>query len=244
MRTRTIRRAAERKALKAAVRAGFQSASAAQVTANRQNAQKSTGPVTAEGKAASSQNRVTHGLARHNGPFALLPTENPAEYADLLNGYLAEHKPATPTETDLVHTMAESRWLRNRAQNLQAGCFDPATGLATNEKSLSLYIRYENTYNRAYNAAFKQLQTMRAERRKLEIGFEAQKSKQAAEQRAQEKQQMKKDAHYWDMLKKDAETCNEIGRILTQKFEGMKFSPTFPNIMEDEIQKHIMKHAA
>jgi hypothetical protein len=214
------------------------------LAANRENAQKSTGPTSDEGKAVSSQNRLTHGLARHNGRFAVLPTENPDEYADLLNGYLEEHQPTTPTERDLVHTMAESRWLRNRAQNLQAGCFDPETGAATNEKSLSLFIRYENTYNRAYNAAFRQLQSLRAERRKTALGFEAQKRQQAAETRAQEKHQMKKDAHYWDILKKDAETCHELGRNLMQKLDGMKLSPDFPQRLDAEIAKHTMKQAA
>jgi hypothetical protein len=287
MRARTLRRAAERAALKAARKAGLQLSAPQQtaapaappnpslvtappqssepqaaflhpgspfpllaeitpnrLAANRENAQKSTGPVTDEGKAVSSQNRLTHGLARHNGRFALLPTENPDDYADLLNGYLAEHNPTTPTEKDLVHNMAESRWLANRAQNLQATCFDPATGLATNEKSLSLYIRYESTYNRAYKAAFKQLQSLRADRRKAELGFEAQKRQQAAETRAQEKHQMKKDAHYWDILKKDAETCHELGRNLMQKLDGMKLSPDFPQRLDAEIAKHTMKQAA
>jgi hypothetical protein len=34
----------------------------AQINANRENAQKSTGPRTAEGKAASSRNGLKHGL--------------------------------------------------------------------------------------------------------------------------------------------------------------------------------------
>ena len=37
-------------------------ATAAKVSANRRNAEKSTGPRTAEGKAAAAQNAVKHGL--------------------------------------------------------------------------------------------------------------------------------------------------------------------------------------
>ncbi len=37
-------------------------ASEAQISANRQNAEKSTGPRTDEGKAVASQNAVKHGL--------------------------------------------------------------------------------------------------------------------------------------------------------------------------------------
>jgi hypothetical protein len=116
----------------------------ARLAANRENALKSCGPTSEEGKAISSQNRLKHGLARHNGRFAILPTEDADAFAELLDNYLAEHEPTTQTETDLVHAMAESLWLRNRAQNLQPSCFDPNTGAVIDHKSLTLYIRYEN----------------------------------------------------------------------------------------------------
>ena len=47
-----------------------------QINANRQNAQKSTGPKTAEGKAAVSQNAVKHGLFAQS----LIYGENEADY--------------------------------------------------------------------------------------------------------------------------------------------------------------------
>ena len=46
-----------------------------QINANRQNAQKSTGPKTAEGKATSSKNAVKHGLFAEE---AVIYGENPA----------------------------------------------------------------------------------------------------------------------------------------------------------------------
>ena len=92
------------------------------LAANRENALKSCGPKTEEGKAISSQNRLKHGLARHNGRFAVLPTEDASAFDELLANYLTEHEPTTQTETDLVHAIAESVWLRNRAQNLQPSC--------------------------------------------------------------------------------------------------------------------------
>jgi hypothetical protein len=48
----------------------------AQIKANRQNAQKSTGPKTDEGKAAASQNAVKHGLFAES----VIKGENEAEY--------------------------------------------------------------------------------------------------------------------------------------------------------------------
>jgi hypothetical protein len=211
------------------------------LAANRENAQKSCGPKTETGKSISSQNRTTHGLARHNGRFALLPTEDPTEFAQLLNDFTEEHQPATPTEMSLVHTMAESLWLRNRAQNLQITCFHPTTGDVVNEKSLSLFLRYENTYNRAFNSSLNQLLRVRSEKRKAELGFEAQQRRQQAELRTQEKHQMKKDAHYWDILKKDGEACHQISKNALLEMDAMERNPDFPAQFEAELQKRNVK---
>jgi hypothetical protein len=206
----------------------------ARLAANRENALKSTGPTTPEGKAISSQNRLKHGLARHNGRFAVLPTEDAFAFAELLSNYLNEHEPTTQTEVDLIHTMAESLWLRNRAQNLQPSCFDPQTGAVIDQKSLTLYIRYENQYTRAHASSLRELLRGRAERRNAALGFEAQ-------QRAQEKHRMKKDAHYWDILKKDAEACHELTRNLTQKMDAMKQNPDFLTQLAAEFALHNVK---
>ncbi len=52
-------------------------ASAAQIEANRRNAQHGRGPNTARGKFHSSQNAIRHGLA---GRIVVLPTEDMAAY--------------------------------------------------------------------------------------------------------------------------------------------------------------------
>jgi len=49
----------------------------AQIKANQQNAQKSTGPQTVEGKTIVSQNAVKHGLFAAE---AVIKGENPADY--------------------------------------------------------------------------------------------------------------------------------------------------------------------
>ena len=58
--------------------------SPAQLTANPANSQSSTGPKTETGRAISSQNRTTHGLARHNGVFVLLSSEDPIGFESLI----------------------------------------------------------------------------------------------------------------------------------------------------------------
>jgi hypothetical protein len=49
-----------------------------QLEANRKNATLSTGPRTADGRAVSSRNAVTHGLL---SAMVLLPSEDPAHLA-------------------------------------------------------------------------------------------------------------------------------------------------------------------
>ena len=58
--------------------------SSAQLNANQQNAQKSTGPRSDAGKAASSQNARTHGLAARQ--FVILPGQQ--EEFDAFSGEL------------------------------------------------------------------------------------------------------------------------------------------------------------
>lgn len=73
--------------------------SEAQIAANQANTQHSTGPNTTAGKAVSSRNRLSHGLA---GAFILLNTENKAEYENLLRSLQDEYQPSTATEQLLV----------------------------------------------------------------------------------------------------------------------------------------------
>ena len=88
----------------------------AQIRANQQNAQHSTGPSTDAGKAASCQNNFRHGLT---GAFRVLPSENQEEFDRLAAGLQAEHQPTTLTELMLVEKMAQHYWLSQRAQRLQ-----------------------------------------------------------------------------------------------------------------------------
>jgi hypothetical protein len=88
--------------------------------ANRRNAQLSTGPRTAEGKAAVSQNPVTHGLrARH----AVLLIENRAEFTRLCVEMYDEWNPLSPTEIHLVEDMAVTRWKQRRLELLESNCY-------------------------------------------------------------------------------------------------------------------------
>jgi hypothetical protein len=158
---RTIRRAAERKARKEAMKA-----SRAQMTTNQANAQLSTGPRTEAGKTASSQNRRTYGLT---GAFVVLPHEDENEYQALYEGLLKEHQPATGTEQILVKKMAQHQWMADRALYQQANCFYKEDFFAF-EKQISLFMRYHTMHDRAFHKAMTELRKAQKERQQQELG--------------------------------------------------------------------------
>ena len=132
-----------------------------------------------------------------------MSTEDPLGFEALKQTLAEEHQPATETESILVNGMAESHWLANRAQNLQASCFDPSSGAITNEKPFSLYLRYQTTHSRASHKSLNDLLKLRAERRKAEIGFEAQKGKLTQQRLTNEAQEFKNKILKIDLLEKN-----------------------------------------
>ena len=166
-------------------------ATIAQFLANQSNAHRSTGPTSETGKQKSSRNRTKHGLCHHNESFFLLTDENPDKFNELRAALQTEHQPQTETERILVQRLADHEWLRMRALRLQQTCiFEGQHVLATEQ--FALYMRYQTTHERAFYKALKELQTIRAQRIKEQIGFESQKREQAAEQRAAETHHLKK----------------------------------------------------
>ena len=82
-----------------------------QQQANRQNAQKSTGPTTPEGREAIRFNALTYGLRTRQ---TILPSENRAVYSQLWDELEAEWQPQTRTERIYLETMVTSQWLLRR----------------------------------------------------------------------------------------------------------------------------------
>jgi hypothetical protein len=90
---------------------------------NRANAQHSTGPRSEAGKQRSALNALTHGLTART---AVLPSEDPAAFEQHHRQFENEYRPATPTETQLVHELADTSWRLNRIPLLEAGLLSPA----------------------------------------------------------------------------------------------------------------------
>ncbi|HXM42424.1 MAG TPA: hypothetical protein VN924_14315 [Bryobacteraceae bacterium] len=93
----------------------------AQIAANRENAKKSTGPRTAEGKAASSRNRLLHGLRANK--HILLDDDQPEDFLLLLKSLDAAFRPVGEGEEMLVTQIAADQWRLDRALPMEAGIY-------------------------------------------------------------------------------------------------------------------------
>ena len=88
----------------------------AQIEANRLNAQHSTGPRSAEGKAVSRFNSLKSGIYAKS---RVLPGEDPAELESLAEAYRSEYQPSGQDETELVDLLIQSAWNQRRLDRLQ-----------------------------------------------------------------------------------------------------------------------------
>lgn len=168
----------------------------AQQRANRDNAQYSTGPKTAEGKAESSLNRLQFGLTGDS--FVVMPWEKQEEYNALIERLNAEHQPETPIEEMLVQKMAQHYWLSQRAlllQDLQFSFDRPSCETADDERQLALFMRYHTSHERSFQRYWNELRSHRKEKENRQIGFESQKRAQVRELRHESEEMRKEELH-------------------------------------------------
>jgi hypothetical protein len=92
-------------------------ASEAQIAANRLNAQKSTGPKTAQGKAAVARNPLRHGMTAET---VVLFDELEAEFEAFHKGLISDLRPRGTTECSLVERIAILGWRLRRASRAEA----------------------------------------------------------------------------------------------------------------------------
>jgi hypothetical protein len=128
--------------------------SEAQLTANRANAQHSTGATTEAGKAKSSMNALKHGLT---GKTVLLPTDDADEYNYILNAYVNSYQPATAEELNLIQAIVDSTWRLKRCRILETGILvkgemefaskyeDQSPGRRTQLIHTEAYLKYEKS---------------------------------------------------------------------------------------------------
>jgi hypothetical protein len=92
-----------------------------QVAANRRNAQKSTGPITDEGKQHSRCNAVRHGLTAETVIGAL---EDAEDYKAFEAAITADYDAQSAVERELVLRLASLLWRLRRATTIETGLFE------------------------------------------------------------------------------------------------------------------------
>ena len=155
--------------------------------ASRNNGAKSKGPVTPEGKAASSQNAGRHNLC--TGELVLLTNEDPREFHRLMEDYIVRFQPIDGVELDLVHKMIAATWREKRVAAMETSLFElemirqqpdvdeeyesitPAArqtlalfGTDDTATAAALLFRYGSTARRAFASAFRLLRELQGDR--------------------------------------------------------------------------------
>jgi hypothetical protein len=92
-------------------------ATTTQITAALANAQLSTGPRSAEGKAASSKNALKLGLYAQT---PILPGEDAEELAALARSFTGRFRPQTPIEEAFLEDLVRAEWLKRRYRRIEA----------------------------------------------------------------------------------------------------------------------------
>jgi hypothetical protein len=152
----------------------------------RANGAKSRGPVTPEGRAASSRNSLRHGFTARS---VVLPTESQEDFQALLDSYTHQFHPRGGVEMDLIQAMAAARWRLQRMCSIETALLSTEIArrnedideefenmhdvdrlawvfqkLADHGQTLALLMRYEGALNRSYDRAFKQLLLLQSTR--------------------------------------------------------------------------------
>jgi hypothetical protein len=135
-------------------------ATTAQLLANRQNAERSHGPVTAEGRARVSQNATKFGL------FSVANFVRPDE-RDIFNefeaGYVAELAPDSSLEQTLAREIIHAAWRLRRCANLEVAPPQDLTDEELDRLQLSID-RARSAAQRTFHRSLKELRRLQAER--------------------------------------------------------------------------------
>ena len=121
-----------------------------QIEANRANALKSTGPKTAEGKAAVRLNSLQHGLRAQT---LIIPGENREQFNQLHTALDAEWRPLTLTARFYVEQMAIAQWKLRRLEVAESSLLArdlPATiQIPLLDRLWQSQVRLERSFTRA-----------------------------------------------------------------------------------------------
>jgi hypothetical protein len=138
-------------------------ASEKQINANRRNAQKSTGPRSAEGRATSSQNALRHGLTAKR---VIVSGESGEDFTSFYWERYQVMNPTDPIAEGLVERIIILEWRLRRMYRAEAGLMcavggaeDVFHGMSKEMVALS---RYETGIDRALRRAHHELERHQA----------------------------------------------------------------------------------
>jgi uncharacterized protein YecA (UPF0149 family) len=134
--------------------------STAQILANRQNAERSHGPVTAEGRARVSQNATKLGL------FSVANFVRPQErdiFTEFESGYTSELSPATPLEQTLAREIIHAAWRLRRCADLEVAPPENMTDEELDRLQTSID-RARAAAQRTFHRSLKELRGLQAQR--------------------------------------------------------------------------------
>jgi len=134
--------------------------STAQILANRQNAEKSSGPVTASGKTRVSQNAAKFGL------FSVANFVRPEEqgiFNEFEAGYLAELAPDSSLEQTLAREIVHAAWRLRRCANIETAPPEDLTDEELDRLQISID-RARAAAQRTFHRSLKELRRLQGER--------------------------------------------------------------------------------
>jgi hypothetical protein len=163
-----------------------------QFAANQANAQHSTGPTSAAGKAKPSLNAVKSGLT---GVSVLLPHEDVAAYEALVARVTARYSPVGPCEQALVQSIADADWRLRRIPVLEHGIYAMGhSEFAPLFADQPEHLRAGQIQTKTYMTYEKQLRNLQSQERRIRNHREedlVELAELQAERRAQREQQLK-----------------------------------------------------
>lgn len=144
-----------------------------QLEANRENALKSTGPASIEGKSRASKNAIKHGILSKD---LVVSGEKPSEYQSFRQNLIETLHPEGTMETLLVEKIACLAWRQRRAIQAESSLFHKGLSSEWNRKSLESFFqgrdgdclqnlsRYEANIEKNFYRALHQLKELQKAR--------------------------------------------------------------------------------
>jgi hypothetical protein len=150
-----------------------------QIEANRLNAQKSSGPRTAEGKASSAQNALKTGI---DAQSTIIRGEHIADLETLTAEYFQRFRPQTPEQRHYVDSLIRDDWQLRRLAKADAQIWERAMNRAYQlDKNAPLghafemddkhFVRLQrriDSIQRSYKAALHELRLLQAEQQAVD----------------------------------------------------------------------------